>query len=189
VDGHPHPEGEGGFPVPEGLAAVGVVGVGGDAEVGVEPVEGLLGVADGVALEVRVGVAELVGEAVVVVAVAGGQATAEAVGDLVDRPVAELMAAPGGRGLQVVQQFGATLEGVAVLFLAEVFADGTVGAENLGPLDRGRGAAWTIIRGCRRPWRGWTSLKRSRGALASCWPSTPNTTRGTNSAWELSVTR
>src|SRR5829696_655281 len=52
VDGHPHPEGEGGFAVADGLAAVGVVVVGGDAEVGVEPVEGLLGgeVGDGVAV-------------------------------------------------------------------------------------------------------------------------------------------
>jgi hypothetical protein len=43
VDGHPDSEGEGGFPVTDRLAAAGVVLVGGDAEVGVEPVEGLLG--------------------------------------------------------------------------------------------------------------------------------------------------
>jgi hypothetical protein len=41
------------------LAAVEVVLVGGDPEVGVEPVEGLLGVADGVRL--RVAVVELAG--------------------------------------------------------------------------------------------------------------------------------
>src|SRR5829696_3372089 len=40
-------EGQGGFAVAHGLVAVGVVGVGGDAVVGVEPVEGLLGVAGG----------------------------------------------------------------------------------------------------------------------------------------------
>jgi hypothetical protein len=55
---------------------------------------------------------------------AGGQVTAEAAGDLVDGPVAELMAAPGGRGLQVLQQLGATLEGVAVLLLAGVWRPG-----------------------------------------------------------------
>jgi hypothetical protein len=43
MDGDADPEGEGGLAVPEGLAAVGVVLVGGDAELGVEPVEGLLG--------------------------------------------------------------------------------------------------------------------------------------------------
>jgi hypothetical protein len=59
-------------------------------------------------------VGELVGQAGVVVAVAGIQVAAEAVGDLVDGPVAELVAAPGGRGLQVVQQLGVALEGVAV---------------------------------------------------------------------------
>jgi hypothetical protein len=43
VDGHPDSEGEGGFPVTDRLAAAVAVLVGGDAEVGVEPVEGLLG--------------------------------------------------------------------------------------------------------------------------------------------------
>jgi hypothetical protein len=61
VDGHPGPEGEGGFPVADRLAAVGASLVGGDAIVRVEPVEGLLVVADGVALELGVGVGELVG--------------------------------------------------------------------------------------------------------------------------------
>ena len=69
----------------------------GDAELGVEPVEGLLGVADGVPL--GVGVGEHMGQAGVVVAVAGVQVAAEGVGDLVDWPVAELVAAPGGWGL------------------------------------------------------------------------------------------
>jgi hypothetical protein len=50
----------------------------------------------------------------VVVAVAGVQVAAEAVGDLVDRPVAELVAALGGRGLQVRQQLSAAVQGVAV---------------------------------------------------------------------------
>jgi hypothetical protein len=61
VDGHPDPEGEGGFAVSDGLAAIVVVLVGGDAELGVEPVEGLLGVADDVALDGRMGVAEHMG--------------------------------------------------------------------------------------------------------------------------------
>jgi hypothetical protein len=51
-----------------------------------------------------VGVGELGGQAGVVVAVAGIQITAEAAGDLIDRPVAELMPAESGRGLQVLQQ-------------------------------------------------------------------------------------
>ena len=52
MDGYPDPQGEGGFAVADRLAAVGVVLVGGDAELGVEPVEGLLGgeVGDGVAV-------------------------------------------------------------------------------------------------------------------------------------------
>jgi hypothetical protein len=65
-------------------------------------------------LEVGVGVGELVGQAGVVVAVAGVQVAAEAAGDLIDRPVAELMAADGGRGLQVLQDFLAVVEKVAV---------------------------------------------------------------------------
>jgi hypothetical protein len=40
------------------LAPVGVVLVGGNAELGVEPVEGVLSIADGVPLLVGVGVAE-----------------------------------------------------------------------------------------------------------------------------------
>ena len=46
-DGDAGAKGQGGFPVAQGLVAVGVVGVGGDAVVGVEPVEGLLQVAGG----------------------------------------------------------------------------------------------------------------------------------------------
>jgi hypothetical protein len=45
---------------------------------------------------------ELVGQAGVVVAVAGVQVAAEAACDLVEGPVAELMAAEGSRGLQVL---------------------------------------------------------------------------------------
>jgi len=71
VDGHPDPEGEGGFAIADGVAAVGVVLVGGHPELGVESVEGLLGVADGVALPAGVGVGEHVGQTGVVVAVAG----------------------------------------------------------------------------------------------------------------------
>ena len=46
-DGDAGAERQGGFPVADGLVAVGVVGVGSDAVVGVEPVEGLLQVAGG----------------------------------------------------------------------------------------------------------------------------------------------
>jgi hypothetical protein len=114
VDGDPDPQDEGGLPVADGLAAEMAALIGGDAEGGVEPVKGLLGVADGVALEVGVGVGELVGEAGVVVAVAGVRVAAEAVGDLVDGPVAELVAAEGSRGLQVRQQLHPAAGDVAV---------------------------------------------------------------------------
>jgi hypothetical protein len=117
VDGHPDAQGECGFAVADGLAAVVAALVGGDTELRVEPVEGLLGVADGVPLEIGMAVAEFVGEVGVVVAVAGAQVAAEAVGDLVDGPVAELVAAPCGRGLQVRQQLRAVVLGVAVLLL------------------------------------------------------------------------
>jgi hypothetical protein len=53
--------------------------VGGDAEVGIQPVEGLLAIADRVALELGVRVVELVGRAGVV-AVAGVKVAAEAIG-------------------------------------------------------------------------------------------------------------
>jgi hypothetical protein len=42
VDGHPDPQGEGGFAVADRLAAGGDVVVGGHPEIGVEPVERLL---------------------------------------------------------------------------------------------------------------------------------------------------
>jgi hypothetical protein len=63
VDGHPHPQGEGRFPLPDCLAAVAAALVGGDPVVGIQPVEGAFGVPDGVAFQVEVGVAvvELVG--------------------------------------------------------------------------------------------------------------------------------
>jgi hypothetical protein len=51
-----------------------------------------------------VGVGELGGQAGVVVAVAGVKVAAEPVGDVVGWPVAELVAAEGGRGLQVRKQ-------------------------------------------------------------------------------------
>jgi hypothetical protein len=44
MHGHPDPQDEGGLPVLDGAPAVGVVGVGGHAELGIEPVEGLFGV-------------------------------------------------------------------------------------------------------------------------------------------------
>jgi ABC-type sugar transport system ATPase subunit len=73
VDGHPDPKDQGGLALGDIAMADVVEAVGGHAEGGVEPVEGLLGVADAVALEVGVGVAELVGQAGVVVAVADVQ--------------------------------------------------------------------------------------------------------------------
>jgi hypothetical protein len=48
VDGHPDPQGQGGLPLPDRLLAILVALVGGDAELGVEPVEGALPVADGI---------------------------------------------------------------------------------------------------------------------------------------------
>ena len=91
--------------------------VGGDAEFGVESVECLLAVTESVPLEAGVGVGELASQAGVVMAVAGVKVAAEAVGDLVDGPVAELVAAPGGRGLQVRQQLRTVVLGVAVLLV------------------------------------------------------------------------
>jgi hypothetical protein len=60
----------------------------------------------------------------VVVAVAGVKVAAEAVGDLVDGPVAELMTAEGGWGLQVLQQLCSALYGVGVLLLVGVWRPG-----------------------------------------------------------------
>jgi hypothetical protein len=96
------------------LAPVAAALIGGHAVVGVEPVEGPFGVADGVAREVGVGVGELVGQAGVVVAVAGVQVATEAAGDLVEGPAGELMPADGGRGLQVLQQLAVAGDGLAV---------------------------------------------------------------------------
>jgi hypothetical protein len=106
MDRDSHPQGQGGLALADGLAAVVAALVGRDAVVGVEPVEGPLPLADRVAGELGVGVGELVGQAGVVVAVAGLEVAAEAAGDLVGRPLAELMPADGGRGLQVGQQLG-----------------------------------------------------------------------------------
>jgi hypothetical protein len=50
----------------------------------------------------------------VVVAVAGVQVAAEAVGDLAHGPVAELVTAEGGWGLQVLQQLHPAVGEVAV---------------------------------------------------------------------------
>jgi len=100
VDGHPHPEGEGGLPLVGGVVAVVAALVGRDAVVGIQPVEGALGLADSPGTG-WVGVGELVGQVGVVVAVAGDQVAADAAGDLVDRPVGELVAALGGWGLEV----------------------------------------------------------------------------------------
>jgi hypothetical protein len=64
----------------------------------------LLGVADGVALKVGVGVGELGSQAGLVVAVASVQVAADDGGDPVDGPLSKLVAAEGSRGLQVLQQ-------------------------------------------------------------------------------------
>ena len=112
MDGHPHPQGEGGLPLVDRLAAVAAALVGRDAIVGIQLVEGAFALADGISGELGVGVGELGGQAGVV-AVAGGQVAAEAVGDLVLGPVAELMTAEGGRGLQVLQQLLVAGDGVA----------------------------------------------------------------------------
>ena len=57
-------------------------------------------------------------------AVAGVKVAAEAACDLVDWPVAELMTAEGGWGLQVLQQLCSALYGVGVLLLAGVWRPG-----------------------------------------------------------------
>jgi hypothetical protein len=101
--GDPDPKGEGGLPVSDGLAAMVAALVGGHPELGVELVEGPLALVDRVPGAVGVGVGELVGQAGVVVAVAGLEVAAEAVGDLVGRPFLELVAAEGGWGLEVGQ--------------------------------------------------------------------------------------
>jgi hypothetical protein len=115
VDGDADAEGEGGLALVGVAVADAVRAVGGDAELGVEPVEDLFGVADRVALELGVSMSELVGEAGVVVVVAGVQVAAEAVGDLVGRPLLELVAAGGGWGLQVLKQLLVTRLELAVL--------------------------------------------------------------------------
>lgn len=88
--------------------------VGGDPELGIEPVEDLFGIADGVALEAGVGVGEFGGQAAVVVAVAALQVAAETARHLIDRPVAEFVATKGGRGLQMLQQLPVAGDGLAV---------------------------------------------------------------------------
>src|SRR4029453_6944206 len=103
VHGHSHAEREGGLPVANRLTAVAAALVGRDAELGIEPVEGLLPLADRGPAQLRVGGGELRGQASVVRAVAGVQVAAKAVGDLVEGPLLELMTADGGRGLQVLQ--------------------------------------------------------------------------------------
>jgi hypothetical protein len=87
--------------------------VGRHAVVGIQLVEGPFGVADEVALELGVGVGELGGQATVVVAVAGVQVPAEAAGDLINWPLAELVPAEGSRGLQMLKQLPVAGDGLA----------------------------------------------------------------------------
>jgi hypothetical protein len=108
------PQGQGGLPLPDRLVAVVAVLVGRHPIVRIQPIEGAFALADRVAGELGAGVRELGGQAGVVVAVAGVQVVAEATGDLVDRRVAELMAAEGDRGLQVLQQLAVAGVGLAV---------------------------------------------------------------------------
>jgi hypothetical protein len=114
MDGHPHPKGQGGLALPDRLPAIVAALVGRDTVVGVQPVEGPFAVADRAALELGVGVGELAGQAGMVVAVAGVQVAAEAAGDLVEEPVAELMTAEGRWGLQVLQKLPVAGDGMAV---------------------------------------------------------------------------
>jgi hypothetical protein len=94
-----------------------------------------------------VGVGELGGQVGVVVALAGVQVAAEAAGDLVEGPVAELMAADGGRGLQVLQQLPVASDGPAGRVWWPVWAGSRVGGL---PIQRsssagggvGAGSAW-----------------------------------------------
>jgi hypothetical protein len=154
VDGHPHSQGQGGLAVADGLAAVVVALVGRDAELGVEPVEGLLSVADVVPLELRVGVVELVGQTGVVVTVAGLQVAAEAACDLVDRPLPELVAAEGGRGLQVRQQLGVAVGHVTIqVGLVEVWQVGWGGVYGLWAAHPGTPSCWGGRVGAGSAWR------------------------------------
>jgi hypothetical protein len=130
MDGHPHPQGEGGFAVADRLATLRVALVGRDAVAGIQLVEGLLGIAFGVgASDGGVAVGEgLVGQAGVVLAVAGLQVSAEAAGDGAGGPVLEVVAADGRRGLQVLQQLLlARGELVVWVGLAEAWLLGRVG--------------------------------------------------------------
>jgi hypothetical protein len=77
---NPHAERQGTLALGEVAVAEAVGAVGGDAEAGVESVEGAFGVALGVA------VAEFAGQVGVVDLVQGGQVAAELAGELVDRP-------------------------------------------------------------------------------------------------------
>ena len=47
VDGHSDPQGQGGLPLPDRLTAVAAALVGGNPELGIQPVEGPLALADG----------------------------------------------------------------------------------------------------------------------------------------------
>jgi hypothetical protein len=93
------PKGEGGLAIPDRLAAVAAALVGRHPVVGIQPVKGPLPLADGIPGELGVGVGELVGEASVVMAVAGVQVAAEAAGDLVDGPLLEPSSRSRSRGL------------------------------------------------------------------------------------------
>jgi hypothetical protein len=114
VDSDPDPQGEGGLPLADGLVTVVDALVSGHAVVGIQPVKGPLALTDEVLGELGVGVGELGGQAGVVVAVAGVQVAAEAASDLVLGPVAELVAAYGGRDLQMLQQLAVAGDGMAV---------------------------------------------------------------------------
>ena len=109
MDGDADAEGQGGLALVDVVVADGVVAVDGDAEAGVEPVEGLLGGA------LRVAVPQLVGQVGVIDLVQAAEIAANADGDLVDRLAGELVTAAAGRGLQVGLQVGLAVEAVVVL--------------------------------------------------------------------------
>jgi hypothetical protein len=103
VDRHPDAEGQGGLALGDIVVADPVGAVGGDAEAGVEPVEGLLGGANDLP---GVAVSQLAGQVGVVDVVQGGQVAADADGELVDGLAGEVVATAAGRGLQMDRQLG-----------------------------------------------------------------------------------
>ena len=145
VDGHPDAEGEGGLALGDVAVADAVGAVGGDAEVGVEPVEGLLGVA---AASARVGVVAWVRRGG-----RGGRASRSAWCDLASR-----RDLPWRLGLQVVQQ----LVGARVSRSGEGLAAGWAGSR-VGWLPmQAPSCGWWV--GAGSAWRRHAPTPRTRSA-------------------------